>query len=193
MQWLLYLGLFFIAGPFVVEFVGYFWHRWIEHKGMFGKGVAFRHYKHHEVEYPVDRLRTHKYRNANSWTWYAVGIVTSILAAMFAPWDYALAFGLGAWIYAWGIVLNMHTAFHIKGHFLWKYKWFRKLVRLHDIHHYDNMNYGICLFFMDRIFGTYTEEFPKDAKGNLVKHPMFVSYMYDRDEAGMARKNKGLS
>ena len=50
------------------------------------------------------------------------------------------------------------------------------------------MNYGICLFFMDRLFNTYTEEFPKDDDGNLIKHPMFVSYMYDKDVAGHARK-----
>ena len=72
MEWLIYALLFFVAGPFVVEFVGYIWHRWREHKGLIGKVVAVRHYKHHEVEYPVNRLRTHEYRNANSWTWYAV-------------------------------------------------------------------------------------------------------------------------
>jgi len=118
MEWLIYALLFFVAGPFVVEFVGYIWHRWIEHKGLFGKVVAFRHYKHHEVEYPVNRLRTNEYRNANSWTWYAVGLIVSVLAVIFVPWQYALSFGAGAWIYAWGIVLNMHTAFHVKGHFL---------------------------------------------------------------------------
>ena len=188
MEWLKYGFLFFIAGPLLVEFVGYFWHRWVEHKGMLGKEVAFRHYKHHEVEYPVNRLRTNTYRNANSWTWYAIGLVTSVLAFTFAPWQYALSFGAGAWLYAWGIVLNMHTAFHVKGHFLWKYKWFRKLVKLHDIHHFDNKNYGICFFFMDRLFGTYTDVFPVDEKGARVKHRMFVSYLYDRDEVGEIRK-----
>ena len=50
------------------------------------------------------------------------------------------------------------------------------------------MNYGICLFFMDRLFGTYTEEFPRDENGKLIKHPMFVSYMYERDVEGNAKK-----
>ena len=62
------------------------------------------------------------------------------------------------------------------------------LYEAHNIHHYDNMNYGICLFFMDRLFGTYTEDFPKDKDGKLVKHPMFVSYMYERDATGNAKK-----
>ena len=41
---------------------------------------------------------------------------------------------------------------------------------------------------MDRLFNTYTEEFPKGSDGNLIKHPMFVSYMYDKDVTGHARK-----
>ncbi len=47
---------------------------------------------------------------------------------------------------------------------------------------------GSCLFFMDRIFGTYTEKFPKDENGNLIKHPMFVSYMYSTDVNGKTKK-----
>jgi sterol desaturase/sphingolipid hydroxylase (fatty acid hydroxylase superfamily) len=188
MEWLIYALLFFLAGPFVVELVGYFWHRWVEHRELLGKTVAFRHYKHHETEYPVNRLRTNEYRNANSWTWYVVGISASIIAPLVAPIEYAIPFALGAWVYAWGIVLNMHTAFHVNGHFLWKYKWFQKLVKLHDIHHYDNVNYGICLFFMDRLFGTYTEDFPTDKNGDRVKYNMFVTYQYHTGVDGRAIK-----
>ena len=184
MEWLKYTLLFFIAAPITVEFVGYFWHRWVEHREVLGKGVAFRHYKHHETEYPVNKLRTNKYHNANSWTWYAVGLVTSVLAFTFAPWQYALSFGLGAWIYAWGIVLNMHTAFHVNGHRLWKYKWFQKLVKLHDIHHYDNVNYGICFFFMDRLFGTYRDTFPIDENGKRLKLNLFMTYPHHRGVDG---------
>ena len=188
MEWVKYAALFCLAGPFVVELVGYFWHRWVEHRELLGKTVAFRHYKHHETEYPVNRLRTNEYRNANSWTWYVVGISASIIAPLVAPIEYAIPFALGAWVYAWGIVLNMHTAFHVNGHFLWKYKWFQKLVKLHDIHHYDNVNYGICLFFMDRLFGTYTEDFPTDKNGDRVKYNMFVSYSHHRDVDGITKK-----
>ena len=41
---------------------------------------------------------------------------------------------------------------------------------------------------MDKMFGTYTEDFPKDEEGKLVKHPMFVSYMYERDEDGIGKR-----
>jgi sterol desaturase/sphingolipid hydroxylase (fatty acid hydroxylase superfamily) len=183
MEWIYYI-LTSLTGVIIVEFVGYLWHRWVEHRELLGKNVAFRHYKHHETVYPVTNLRTVEYKNANSWTWYAVGLVTSVTAFTFAPWQYALAFALGAWIYAWGIVLNMHSLFHVSGHRLWKYKWFRKLVKLHDIHHYDNVNYGICLFFMDRLFGTYSENFPVDKQGNRIKYNMFKSYQYYVDVDG---------
>ena len=187
MEWLKYALLFLIAGPFLVEFVGYFWHRWVEHHELLGKKIAFRHYKHHEIEYPVAKLRTNTYNNANSWTWYAVGLVTSAVLFIVAPWNYALAFMLGAWVYAWGVVLNMHTAFHIKGHLLWKFKWFQKLVKLHDVHHYDNYNYGICLFFMDKIFGTYKEDFPVDENGARIKVNVFKTYAHHRTHKGTTR------
>jgi sterol desaturase/sphingolipid hydroxylase (fatty acid hydroxylase superfamily) len=174
-------------GVFSVEFVGYFWHRWVEHRELLGKGVTFRHYRHHEVEYPVNKLRTKNYRNANSWTWYVVGTITTVCAAYIAPWQYAVAFGIGGWVYAWGIVLNMHSAFHVSDHLLWKFKWFQKLVHLHDIHHYDNCNYGICLFFMDKLFGTYRDDFPLDANGHRIKKNVFMSYPLHRTHHGPAR------
>jgi len=186
MDWLIYIGLFFLGGPVLVESVGYLWHRWVEHREVLGKGIAFRHYKHHEVQYPVTKLRTQKYHNANSWSWYVVGGVASGVAFLVAPWVYALSFVLGAWAYAWGVVMHMHTAFHTSGHFLWKYKWFQKLVKLHDIHHYDNSNYGICFFGFDRLFGTYNENFPHDDKGKRIKKNVFKSYKLHRTHSGTA-------
>ena len=191
MEWVKYAILFFVAGPLLVEFVGYFWHRWVEHHEVLGKTVSFRHYKHHEVQYPVNKLRTTgPYESADSWTWYVVGITAGILSVILMPILYAIPFVLGAWIYAHCIVANMHSAFHLSGgcHFLWKYKWFQILVKLHDIHHYDNCNYGICFFMMDKIFGTYRETFPTDKEGNRVKRNVFMSYSLDRGIDGKARK-----
>jgi sterol desaturase/sphingolipid hydroxylase (fatty acid hydroxylase superfamily) len=183
----LFYVLSFLGGIILVEFVGYFWHRWVEHKEVLGKSVAFRHYKHHEVQYPVNKLRTNgPYESADSWTWYTVGILTTICAFVILPVWYALTFVVAAWIYAHYIVANLHSAFHLSGgtHFLWKYKWFQKLVKLHDIHHYDNCNYGICFFFMDRLFGTYREDFPTDKGGNRVKMNVFQSYPFRRGADG---------
>ena len=189
MEWLKYAALFLLAGPLLVEFVGYFWHRWVEHREVLGKKVSFRHYKHHELQYPVNSLRTDgPYESADSWTWYVVGAASTIISFIIMPPFYAGAFTLGAWVYAHYIVARMHSAFHIKGHFLWKFKWFRKLVTLHDIHHFDNVNYGICFFFMDRIFGTYRNTFPVDGDGNRIKLNVFMTYPHHRNLEGKSVK-----
>lgn len=179
-----------LLGIFTVEFVGYFWHRWVEHKEILGKQIAFRHYKHHEVQYPVNKLRNGPgYESADSWTWQVVGGLTTLTSFLVAPWPLALTFSLTGWLYAWGIVANMHSLFHIRKHALWRFKWFQKLVKLHDIHHYDNCNYGICFFFMDRLFGTYRETFPRDENGNRIKMNVFQSYPYRRGADGSLIKS----
>lgn len=169
MDILIHIVCFLILGPFIAELVGYFWHRFIEHKGYFGEEFSYRHYCHHEIEYPIHKLRTKEYKDANSWTWYVLAAGASVGIFFILPTSYAVATMIGSWIYAYACLLFFHTAFHIKGHFLWKYKWFRKLVRLHDIHHYDNCNYGICMFFFDRLFGTYRDTFP-DKKQKVFKY-----------------------
>ena len=92
----LFYVLSFLSGIILVEFVGYFWHRWVEHKEVLGKSIAFRHYKHHEVQYPVNKLRTNgPYESADSWTWYTVGILTTICAFVILPVWYAYTFQVG--------------------------------------------------------------------------------------------------
>ena len=67
----------------------------------------------------------------------------------------------------WGYFLfaYMHDAMHLKTFWMEKVpglsSWFRSIRRLHDIHHVQISddgrmltNYGICFFFMDRIFGS---------------------------------------
>lgn len=50
-----------------------------------------------------------------------------------------------------------HASFHIKNFPLEKYKWYRKLRRLHFIHHLENMdkNFAMVNFGVDALFGTY--------------------------------------
>lgn len=163
MTWL-HILCFTVGGPLLVEVVGYIWHRYVEHKEMLGTGISHRHWQHHEIEYDIHHLRTEKYKDANSWTWYVLGAVTSCLGFSVLPVGYAVAIMAGGWLYAWGLVLQLHTAFHVEGHWLNRFKWFRNLVRAHDIHHYDNCNYGICFFFLDKLFGTYRADFPPERR-----------------------------
>ena len=73
-----------------------------------------------------------------------------------------LAMALGGLAYGSLVILLFHAAFHVKGHLLWRFKWFRRLVRRHDIHHWTRANYGILFFGLDRLFGTLRDDFPAE-------------------------------
>lgn len=73
---------------------------------------------------------------------------------------------------SWGYFLfaYMHDNMHVKNFWMERSplikKWFLKIRKLHDIHHLHvtddgkmNVNYGICFFFFDRLFGSYKTEF----------------------------------
>ena len=157
---------FIFLGPLVIEVAGYFWHRYVEHEGMAGKAVMQKHIQHHEVDYPTSELRpdTTKYKNAKSWSWYVLTVILIVSALIILPRPYSFFTILGGLVYAKFAVQYFHRAFHLPHHWLQNYTWFRNLTHLHDIHHYENANYGIVLFFMDRVFGTYTKEVPAKKK-----------------------------
>ncbi|MEK6822545.1 MAG: sterol desaturase family protein [Nanoarchaeota archaeon] len=154
-------GLFFIGGPVIVELVGYSWHRAAEHMGVLGNKVRHKHWVHHEVHYPKEKLRPNDhYEDAGGWTMYALGVACTLVALLIMPLKYYAPLALGAWIYGYLIGEYFHRAFHVRHHWLQRFAWFRRLVMLHDIHHTGPYNYGIVFFWMDRLFGTLREEFP---------------------------------
>lgn len=160
---LIAVALFFVAGPLLVEIIGYVWHRFGEHEGKLGKRAQKEHYVHHEEAYPAENLRPmpgDEYKNGKEWSWHILAWITLAILFLIMPWQYALPFALGAILYAWYVVSYFHKAFHLANHPFQKYAWFRRLVKLHDIHHYGLYNYGIVFFFFDRMFGTLRTEFP---------------------------------
>ena len=160
--------LMLILGPVLVELVGYFWHRIVEHRGLLGHFFSERHIVHHEHDYPIDHLRRRsKYKSSQSWTWHFIGVISAIVMIIVLPLDLAVVLISSCSLYIFLIISNLHKAYHIENHWLSRFAWFRKMLKLHDIHHYQNTNYGICFFVMDRIFGTYSEEMPEDGKQNL--------------------------
>jgi sterol desaturase/sphingolipid hydroxylase (fatty acid hydroxylase superfamily) len=55
-----------------------------------------------------------------------------------------------------GIHGYIHDAFHLKQHWLLRFKWFRDLNVWHYAHHVRNeTNYGIFWMGLDRLFGTF--------------------------------------
>lgn len=98
-----------------------------------------------------------------------MGFGLGVMTWLQISWPYQLVFTLAA--LAWGYFMfgYMHDSMHIKNFWMENHRilgpWFRKIRRLHDIHHMtiDDTglmctNYGICFFFFDGVFGTYKSE-----------------------------------
>ena len=157
------LFLFGIVAVALVEAVGYLWHRFAEHLGWLGDTIRYRHWVHHELDYPIEHLRPEdraRYRDAGSWTWFVLGAACLALIVAIAPPSVALPLAAGVVFYSWAVIAYLHGRFHVAGHWLQRFGWFRRVRRLHDIHHWQPCNYGILFFGMDRLFGTLREEFP---------------------------------
>ncbi len=157
----------------LVEAIGYLWHRFAEHLGWLGDTIRYRHWVHHELDYPVDRLRpsgVEKYRKAGSWTWFALGGIVGVLIFWLLPLRTAAPVALGALVYSWGVISYLHDSFHVEGHWLQRFDWFRRVRTRHDIHHWQPCNYGILFFGMDRLFGTLHDDFPS------VRQDIFPGY-----------------
>lgn len=169
----LLLTLFFIIlGPVVVEITGYFWHRFVEHAGIFGESIRFKHWMHHEHDYPTTSLRpSSKYSSARSFGWYLLTVFLVVATYLLLPLRYSLPMILSGLIYAKFVISAFHSSFHKKDFWMNRYKWYKKLVYLHDIHHYKPVNYGINLFFLDKLFGTYSEKMPSRVEDNFPSAP----------------------
>lgn len=168
--------LFFLVifPVFLVEVIGYSWHRLVEHNGKLPwkrlrEWLRDLHWKHHEEDYPVNNLRpanSTEYQSSGeiTWTWYAIGLVTlGILYPLFIHFlslrDWILV-AIGAPLYAKFVLDLIHGKFHLPNTRLRRYGWFKRLEHLHDIHHYVPGNYGIVFFWMDKICRTYVKELP---------------------------------
>lgn len=128
--------------------------------------LARSHTAHHTLYTPGDYL-SETYRDAG-WDDSALVFVPAIAIPILALiagvwfltgiwWICALMFVLGATVgYA---NVYAHGAFHIRGHFLYRFNWFRELSRLHVLHHiHPRKNQGIIWLGMDRLLGTYVSE-----------------------------------
>lgn len=179
------LLIWFVVGIPLVEFVGYLWHRFVEHNGMLGDRLRYPHYRHHELDYPAENLRPHEdYKSAEDGGWYLLGVITFCIIGIFVilgffPLRWALAMAIGAIAYARYVVSVFHDLYHvddvtriptirfqplprlIRGVYIrlsratWFQKKLERLAYLHDLHHYARCNFGIVFFWLDRMFGTF--------------------------------------
>ena len=170
-----------LIGWQVVDFGGYWWHRLVEHKGVFGNFILYRHIVHHEKHFPLRRLRTKVYISAWAWSWLVLAGLASALIWTIGPlvagWQLTLVCWAVACVYGFGAISKFHDWYHVKDFWMSRWAWFRWLTLIHDLHHYGPYNYGIIGMHYDKLFGTFkgakdarqgnvfiVRDFPKEAK-----------------------------
>lgn len=146
---------------FVITLFGHVAH-WFIHQPLAGK-FNRSHMTHHLKLYPPTDYLSKKYRHPGKDNTVLIFAILSI-PMLILPWV-ALGFGVITLFQALFIFVEMlilgaahdyvHDAFHIKGHWLYKFKMFRKWNVLHYRHHVNmKSNFGIFYFMWDRVFGT---------------------------------------
>jgi len=176
-----------LAGAWLyTEFAGYWLHMLLHSEKI--EFLSRNHMIHHLEVYPPDKpmrpegaYKGSTYGRAAvlgigmEWTLPVLLILGAALAAL--AWAGATPFYLGVFAaasMAWGWVMfaYVHDGMHVKGFGLASLPllqdWFLNARRLHDIHHMDlvddgreTVNFGICFFFFDRLFGTYKNRFDR--------------------------------
>lgn len=172
-----------VASCLSAELLGYGLHRLL-HSGRIAV-LSRNHMKHHLVLYgPLQQQRSATYHDATRDQNIALGnigiewlgpaaLLIAVAFAMFwlfhVRWFHQLIYfattlGWSFLMFSW-----LHDAMHVEGFWLERNpiskRWFVAARRRHDIHHHvlDNdglmdKNFGIGLFFFDRLFGTLTNE-----------------------------------
>lgn len=170
---------------FLVEFFGYFWHRFSAHFGYAGDTIRTTHYEHHEVYYPYYDMESDKYKidgmfNGDSWPWLIpVILFISVLGLLWyldniSKGTFTI---MVTWILAHVYFISyIHDSYHIKNHWLNNFDWYIKNKKYHNLHHYYNCNYGISNYSMDYLFGTICTEYDPD-KG---KENIFQGFVYKK-------------
>lgn len=170
------------AGCLYAEFMGYWLHVLMHSERL--PALSRAHMIHHLRLYAPDRPQRPSREYALSTYGRAnvlgLGLEWLLPIALLLAGAWLLAGALGAGPYAraafsgaglgWGALMfwYMHDAMHLQGFWmedspLWR-DWFLVLRRRHDIHHMDlspagrmDKNYGICLFWFDRLFGSFSD------------------------------------
>lgn len=152
-----------ILAFFLTTFFGYFIH-WVIHQPWSGK-LNKEHLLHHDIYPPID-FNSSSYRNVGNGTFYIflIGSLPLIVLPFILYFTHVISLWLGlVLITEMGILGWMHDyiheIFHLKNHFLFKFKYFNYLVKLHLIHHQEvNKNLGIFSFHWDRIFRSFQKD-----------------------------------
>jgi hypothetical protein len=154
-----------VASLVIASFFGHVVH-WLLHQRW--TGIMHRaHMEHHLELYPPGHLTSDKYKAAK---WYHRGpllftppLIIILGAAGGLLWwagaPHWVVWVLGACLVGFGLVNDyFHDSFHVRKHRLNRYKWYKRLRRIHFVHHHQmGKNFGIFWFGWDQIFGTISD------------------------------------
>lgn len=139
------------------ELIGYWFHR-LMHSTVF-PAIHRRHMEHHEIQYPRKNLSSENYRHTEGlstfWLFFPLVILMGILHLFLLPLYLFIPYFTVVSVA--GLIQDyLHEGSHLRGFWLNKYKWYRRMRARHHVHHvYQGTNFGIYLFGLDRVFGTY--------------------------------------
>lgn len=172
-----------VGAVIYAEFIGYWLHILLHSEKV--PALSRAHMLHHLRDYgpgsPLHRSGHYLSSAQNRSSFLGLGYewflpIMGILSFSFAllylvnvPWVHQAVFTVSG--VCWGHFMfgRMHSAMHLKDFWMLKVpvlgSWFRRIRRLHDIHHMHISddgrmltNYGISFFWFDRIFGSYNKK-----------------------------------
>jgi hypothetical protein len=146
--------IFFLAilfSIFYTAIVEYAAHRWLMHKGIFGKNRIWRdhsieHHVHRRTDINIELPPTHS---------FILGLPL-LLLCFWLGWLWLLCVIVMAILHAttWTV---LHSTYHGVGKFPWvKKMWYYKQWETHHLYHHDHprKNYGAVFIYTDYLFGT---------------------------------------
>lgn len=142
---------------FYSEAVGFFIHRLAHWPG---SGKLFdNHLEHHSVAYPPGKFLSEEYLGdiLTSFVPYFIPafVITNGLAFLLLSWPLGLTVFLTTTLVSFANNI-FHDSFHVKEHWLAKFRWHKKLRSIHFVHHRNvKKNLGIYWYGIDRIFGSF--------------------------------------
>jgi sterol desaturase/sphingolipid hydroxylase (fatty acid hydroxylase superfamily) len=174
------------------EFAGYFLHRLLHSDRI--RFLSKNHMIHHLRIYNPKNLRSDHYKSptVGAYTRTGVGglglewllpvsILISFLIIFFCAfgvsWHHQGLFISSALVWSYLMFNTIHNAMHLNLPLLIRVpivsRWFLRARKFHDIHHVQidsrglmTRNFGICFFFMDRLFGTLEKQAKPFDEGN---------------------------
>jgi len=191
-----------VLGALYTEFIGYFLHKLLHSERV--PWLSRSHMMHHLKDYgPKMPMRTSAYQVAQTTSVGNIGLEWLGPIALILAFTFGLAFVLGINMWytllfscaaiGWGITTfnYMHDRLHLEGYWMlntWLGRWFKKIRRLHDIHHIKltddgrmDCNFGICFFWLDKLFGTYRKKGSSFNEKGMMAAKERYAFIYDAE------------